>query len=522
MKRIALLLALFLLFALPGCSWRELPDVPPTEPSASSAEPTEPVTDSVTPPTTEPADDPNGSKTSWLPQQTEKLSYEEYFAEDRPYTTNPLLWLVEEENVCKGYILRLTDQGLQVHAYDPDFWGEPGEHLYTVPCSDSLITWELIGTDGITAYCANNSSIVAVDLISGAKSWIASDEMISASYFCGDVLYYAQLMDGQMTIIRRYLPDGHEHYTYTDDTVPAMFDFRRPESTQGTITWYGASADMAAKLISVLQDPDSKYQKDPDSESLDGIDLSSLWGNENVLLTGNTRDLQMLCYRIQRDTDIRALRKTQYDPVAKTSIEQIGVIDGCWFGSGYSHDHYDPDATAPEEPVSSIGPWQPFAEPMPATDPQPLNGELILHENLLYQVTGNTFARLTDTLILEYRRTEAAFVAEEDMIYAITLDNDLVRVYADGSNPVVLYNGQSELQLSSYWGNMLYVRDGDTIVQVDLQSQQYRTVFTSEDLSWFYCDSENVLYIDMSSGLHLASYLYDLTTGELTETGYRL
>lgn len=516
MKKVLLLLMICILCFCTACTQPQQPDLP-TDPPASqnTPQPTEEPTQDTTENTEPPAP-------AWLPQQTEKLSYEEYFSEDRLYTTDPYLWLVEEEGVYKGYILNLSEDGLQVHAYDPNFWGEPGELLYIVPQSDSLVAWELIGTDGITAYCANNSSIVAVDLVSGTRSWIVNDELITAVYFCGDVLYYAQRIDNQMTIIRRYLPDGHEHYTYTEDTVPAMFRMSPPVSTHGDISWNGVSEEMAAKLAEVLQDPQSKYQQDPDSEGLDGIDLSSLWGNENVLLTGNTRNLQMLCYRIQRDTDIPALRKTQYDQIADTLTEQIGVIDNCWFGSGYSHDHYDPDAAPSAEPVSGIGPWQPFAETMPATETQPLDGRLVLHNHLLYLVSGNTFTRLADTPILEYRQTETAFDADAGAIYAITGDNDLVRVYTDGSAPTVLYSGQSTLYQLSYRGNMFYVIDGDSIVQLDLQTQQYRTVFSHEDLYWSYCDSENVLYIDLTSGLHLASYLYDLTTGELTETGYRL
>lgn len=516
MKRILLLLMICILCFCTACTQPQQQD-PPTEP---------PTADNTPQPTEDPTENTEPPAPIWLPQQTEKLSSEEYFAEDRPYITNPYSWLVEEAGVYKGYTLYLTDQGLQVHAYDPNFWGEPGELLYTVPDSDTLATWELLGTDGITAYCAKRagliSNIIAVDLVTGAHSWIVNDAEIVTAHYCGDVLFYAQFLDGQVVIIRRYLPTGQEQYIYTGDTVPAMFGMSPPVSTHGDISWTGVSADMVTKLMEVLEDPESKYQQDPDSEGLWGIDLSDLWADKGVFLNGNTRSLQMLCFRIQSETGIPSLRSTQYNIFTGEQTEKTGVIDNCWFGSGYNHDHYDPDAPAPAKPSASLSDWQPFVETVPATETQPLDGRLILHNDLLYLVSGNTFTLLTDIPIQAYRQTEAAFDAEDGIICAITQDNDLVRVYTDGTAPIVLYSGQSTLGRLSYMGSMLFVMDGSSIIQLDANTQQYRTVFTGEDLSWCYCDSETVLYMELVSGLHVDAYLYDLTTGEITETGYRL
>ena len=86
-----------------------------------------------------------------------------------------------------------------------------------------------------------------------------------------------------------------------------------------------------------------------------------------------------------------------------------------------------------------------------------------------------------------------------------------------------MYQGE-DLNISTFsrQGDMLCIRDGTRLIQLDMKNQRYRTIFTHENLTGAYFDSENVLYINLTSGLHVAAYLYDLTTGEFEKVGYRL
>ena len=150
--------------------------------------------------------------------------------------------------------------------------------------------------------------------------------------------------------------------------------------------------------------------------------------------------------------------------------------------------------------------------------------DLKIYRNQLYQTDGNVFTLLTDTPLKDYYITEAEYGGFINAYYGVTVDNQLVRIYLDGTEPTVLYQGQDDIWQFSDEGSKLYIGDGDSVIELDLQTQQWRTVFTHKDRFWFYCDygNEKTLYIELVSGLHIAAYLYDLTTGVFTETGFRL
>lgn len=501
----------------------------PIEPPEPSDDPVTPTADEPVLPTDTPAEPDEPDKTdepdlSWYPAVTEKMGYDDYFAEDRPYyyNVNTSFWLVENDGVTKGYTLKQSEFGWQVCAYDADPWDDVGgEAVYTVPNSESLLEYGMIGTDGVeVCFVARNdltASIILVNLGTGQQKTVIQDAVITSAYYCGDVLYYAMYKDDQMQIVRHYIPTGTELFYPTGQTLVPMFTFSAPASSDGPIIWQGTTEKMTAAVMKELQNPDSAYRT---HERVPPY----LWEMEEPWIYAKNNPVHWLCMALQGDTGYRTLYKCEIAADGSVISETTGVVDSCWYGSGYPHDHYAPDASAPAKPKANMGAWSPLAEQMRQEGEESLNYDLEIYRNRLYQTDGNVFTPLTDIQLKDYYITEADYDGYINAYYGVTADNQLVRIYLDGTAPTVLYQGQDDIWQFSDEGSKLYIGDGDSIIELDLQTQQWRTVFTHKDISWFYCDYDNekTLYIDLVSGLNIASYLYDLTTGEFEEVNYRL
>ena len=113
MKHIRLVAWILFLCMLTACAQPALPD----DPSANATN--APTVETVPPASdpgnelTEPTDDPVEPDLSWFPAVTEKMGYDDYFAEDRPYYYSSF-WLVETDGVTKAYTLQQSEAGLQV------------------------------------------------------------------------------------------------------------------------------------------------------------------------------------------------------------------------------------------------------------------------------------------------------------------------------------------------------------------------------------------------------------------------
>lgn len=494
----------------------------PTDPTKPTSEPTTPPTAEPTIEPTVPPEVPEQPDLSWLPEQTEELSYEEFFAEDRSYDQSSF-WLVETDGVMKGYTLRSSETGLQVCTYDDNPWDDvDGEIVHTVPNSESLWEHSLVGTNGRVACIAEFMDVMAasgiktaiylVDLVTGDREIIIQDAVITSVSYCGDVLYYAVYQDDMMQIVRHYIPTGDELFYPTGQTLVPLFSFGAPVSSDSPIIWQGATEKMTAAVMEELQNTDSQYRSDDRVPPY-------LWEIDEPWIYAKHNPMHWLCCALQEDTGYRTLYKCEIGADGSVISEATGIVDSCWYGSGYPHDHYSPDAPAPAKPVSNIGAWQPFVEPMAEVGPETPNPDIEAYRGYYYQVVGNEFKLLAD---IPLRACQVD--SEGQAYYAVTQDHALIRIYTDGTAPTVLYQGQNIVGRIDFDKEEIYIRDGNTIVELNLQTQQYRTVFTHEDISGFYSDYENehTLYIDLVSGLNITSYLYDLTTGKLTKTDFRL
>lgn len=524
---LSIVLSLLLLLFLAACGQVEVtPDDAPSpnqniEVDPGSAEQEEP--DKPEEPS-EPAENasPELPDLSWVVPQQEKMSYEEYFSEDRPYFNDYYTWLVSDGQSWKGYSLQFDYScGLQVVRWD----NSPFEKVavYIVPDSVDLDMFELLGTDGTTAYLTPYSetkdSILAVDLLTGSREYIIQDAVITSVRYCGDVLYYALYKDDMMQIVRRYLPTGDELFYPTGQKLAPMFSFYAPQSSSGTITWVGVTEKMSAAVINELQDPNSAYRTG------DRVP-PALWEMSEPWIYADRNPVHWLCYELQESKDYRTLYKCTMGSDGSVISEATGVVDSCWYGSDMSHDHYHPDAAPPAKPVPNIGSWMEFSEKMIDTEEHDPGYSLKIYQNHVYSVVGNTFTLLTDIPIRSVYTAYAGYGDSTNAFYGITVDNRLVRLYPDGSTPTVLYQGTNIRSICSS-GDCMLVLDEDQVIQLDLREQKYRTVLRHEDILRMYFDYESgesseVIYIEMNRGLHSTGYLYNLVTGEVTEVGYRL
>ena len=492
-----------------------------------STEPTIPPTESNKQPETEPTTlptEPAEPDLSWRPEQTENLSYEEYFGEDRPYYHSSF-WLVETDGVMKGYTLRSNETGLQVCTYDDNPWDDvDGEIVHTVPNSESLWEHLLVGTNGRVACIAEFKDVMAasgiktaiylVDLVTGDREIVIQDAVITSVSYCGDVLYYAVYQDDMMQIVRRYIPTGDELFYPTGQTLVPLFSFGAPVSSDSPIIWQGATEKMTAAVMEELQNTDSRYRSDDRVPPY-------LWEIDEPWIYAKHNPIHWLCCALQEDTGYRTLYKCEIGTDGSVISEATGIVDSCWYGSDYGHDHYNPDADPPTKPTVRKGSWKPFVEEMRNTGEDSSEFMLKVYQDRVYEMEGNTFTLVTDMPVRSVNRTYADQSDSLNAYYGITPDNKLVRIYLDGQTPSVLYEG-TDLKYFSSEGSYLLVLDGNSIIQLDVENQRYRTLFTHENLSYAYFDSDHALYIELKSGLHIAAYLYDVSTGKLKETNYRL
>ena len=465
---------------------------------------------------------PTPQELDWVIEQPEKLSYEEYFSEDRSYETSNN-WLVPDGDVYKGYFLNLhIVHGLQVCRWIQDAWSEENA-IYTVPNTTDLGGWEqwhLVGTDGTTAYVmklGDVNYIISVDLLTGDRQLIVEEAIITNAVYCGDVIFYGLYTDGTIQIVRHYIPTGDEMIYPTGQKLVHMFSVHKPSSSASPITWTGVTEEMTAAVISEIQNPDSEYRI---TGSTDGNTYALLWEQEEPWIYGEHNPLHWLCCDLQEATGYRTLYDCTILPDGSMVSEATGVVDGCWYGSDFNHDHYNPDADPPAKLTVRKGSWKPFVEEMRSTGEDSSEFKLKVHQDRVYEMDGNTFTLVTDMPVLSVNRTYADQSDSLNAYYGITPDNKLVRIYLDGQTPSVLYEG-TDLKYFDSDGGYLLVLDGDSIIQLDVENQRYRTILTHKDLRYASL-YDNTLYITLLSGLHVAAYLYDLSTGKLTETNYIL
>lgn len=514
MKLFALILSLALLLC--ACAPQEPVQTDPTQNTTAPSEsvfPTEPPTQ----PPTEAPTDPTPSLLRPDAWYTAPLTFEDYFAEDRGYPYNQTRWLAETDS---GHIL------YQVQLYNGKliiFTGATAG-MYHVPCKNDLSQYSLRGADGAFAYLSSiQNQYVRVDLTTGEMRSIPSGDG-NAVLRDSRVLYYTQTEGDSIKLCRNYLPEGKEEVLYTVDlkgTPMVWFSFTAPYRAKNALTWSMMNPEFLARLNRELADPNSKYK------NFDNQDFTQYWQNPAALWDSGM-DQYMLYNKLQNDTGIRALVQYTYDPATDTLTQKTGIIDECWFGSGWQHDHFAPEITELPEPTFLPGSWtsitpvssrpqSPTADEMYA-EAQSFENErrILLHRGASPQ--GDLFLLEDGKATRIWDRQVRSFIASQYFLYCIAEDNTVYQLSFDGSFVQPLYTGKAALSQLCYDRGKLCLVDGTTVMEIDVPKLQYRVVLEHPQIQTIYFIDKEELRIEIYAGLCELDYHYSTMTGKVTKS----
>ena len=509
----ARILALCLCAALLwGCQSQTVPPATTTVPTTAPTEPT-------VPPTTEPP------APDWLNADRISPSYDDFFTQNLPYNTSAAQWLVADGNTMSRYYLLNQTNGLYVS--QNNFRGGT-----RIPNTEALTGLPIVGVDGRWAYLLGEDGILRADLTNGEFSLFIPHSGIFQAELCGyDVLYYAAVSEnGTIGIYRMYIPTMTVDVLCEDIVLnPHKGNFRIsfPDTTLGTVTWSCFHPDMLTRLAAELADPNSPYREGKDSQGAPDY----LWEIPNYLEDPYAfldNGLMVLCDWIQDDTGIPCWYKCTYNCATGELTEDTGVVDGCWYGTGFAHDHYEPEVTSLPTPTLSMGTWQNipdailpdaitaeelYAEGMydyfDAGLSEPVIQGLPLQSQYPCQLRGSTLIPVTDFPV-----TMAAQSVR--FLYCITEDNTVVQLSHDGSICNVLYTAEGKIHQISYAYGHLYLQDGNTLVEIDIPNLRYRVLLEDENLCEVQAYEEaGKVYFAIGRGLYYQQYLLQTESGAL-------
>ena len=499
------------------------------EPSATTVTvtPTVTITPTVTTvPTvvaTEPTVVKNLAVSDWQLEQPAYLSYEEYISVEREFERG--MWIQSKVKWIKGanvYSVKKLNDSLTVNC-------ENTQSLYRVPNSATYTGYEIIGADGRYCYLYNTKEFLRMNLASG-ETELLLDRMNNVHYQWGSlflcdnlVVYYFTYADNELTVGRLYLPTLRNDILYKSQGKFYDLVLERPQTNQVPVVWRLKNPDFIAYLKTELKNPSSKYQ------TIEQYDYSEFWEKENGLEA--ILKVPLLLHNIQDDCGIRALLQCSVDPLTKELTQKTGIMDNCFHGSDFNHDHYNPEITTAPSPDVIMGQWkgvnwEGLFELIPTTSSQKTDVNCVL-------VTGVDSCEYVYTNVCgAYRKCIDAPV---NYLYntgscIITASADKKAVFAtsyDGKHSSVIYQAvHGEISGWTYYSyddsvGQLLVWDGDVLVEIDLVNMRHRELLRQPYVWSYYMDSDTKIYFDVRVGLYVAGYTLNTDNGELKK-GYRL
>lgn len=507
-KRLALALAVMLL--LSACAPKD-----GTEPSTIDAQ--NPTTEA---PATDPPTEPPTEEAAWYaPEAADPVSYEDLTTKDLPYSGAK--WLISGEKGAAVY--EITVNGGMLEVRDVQSFGDPA-HTITLP--EDLAAAVALGGDGRVGYVATDTQIASVDLqTEEVKTLVEAGRLLDVKMVSYDVIYYASEDQGKAAVYRLYIPDGKTDAIYDDIPVYPASEFLliAPETTLGKIGWTMMNPEIMEILTKEFKNPDSVYKNTSEK-----FNFTEVWGQPGMLdANGENNPLvRSILQAIQEKSGTPALVRCWYDPQTDEYSQEFGVIDDCFTGTGLRHDHYAPEAEAPAVPEADFGDWEDMgAAPLSQTKEELLAETMdkdafsgLLYANpyefpTLY--AGNPGEPLAQVLAEPVTQWENS----QYYIYAITCDGKLMQLSVDGSVRNTLYKARyGKLRDVDYQCGMVYLLDGDYLVQLDLINMRQRTLLEAEAMVDCRYHGENQVYLCQSKGLHQKQYILNLETQTLEET----
>lgn len=455
----------------------------------------------------------------------EPLSYDEMFAEDRPFADShfnqlPLYgWLYDYEGE-QIYCRATKDRQAGTLIVQSDAFDE----VYTVPGKEPLPPYFNLGTDGKYIYLKNEAStaIIQVQLRTGEVKELVTAENILYVYLCGrDLLYYAALEEDNISINRLYIPTMRTDRLYDNISADVPLDdvgflFYEPESTLGAIQWQTMTPEIMTLLKKELSDPNSRYRQFED--------ISGLWDKEDPLETGH--GVVWLMMRLQDDFGVRALQKCSYQPLDGTYAEEKGIVDNCWTGTGWGHDHYHPEYTTVADPVLDISEWEYFESRNPSADldfDAQEGGAYIDYEAELYFDQfgpGQLYLKKDGVFTLLSENTFTDILTTKHYIYGITTDNTLLQIHWETGKTNLLYTAKhGKLSNMAFTEEgYLFFTDGEYLIESSIVMGRYRELLKHSELSWVGIYTDGHMYFGLRRGLAIREFIYCPVTENLAET----
>lgn len=453
------------------------------------------------------------------------LSYEEFFAEDRQFVDShfnrlPLYgWLYDYEG---KQIYCSTDIDAQIGVLNVQ--SDAFDEVYTVPIKDPLIHYRALGADGKYIYFKNQASttIIQVALRTGEVKELVTAEKLLQAYICGrDLLYYAALEGDKISINRLYIPTMQTDRLYEDISADVPLDdvgfrFDEPDSTLGAIQWQTMTPEIMTLLKKELSDPDSKYRQFEE--------LAGLWDKEDPLETGH--GVVWLMMRLQDDFGVRALQRCTYQPLDGTYTEEKGIVDNCWTGTGWGHDHFSPEYTTVADPVLDISEWEYFESRNPSADldfDSQEGGAYIDYEaelyfdqfgpGQLYLIKDGVFTLLSDNTFTDILTTK-------HYIYGITTDNTLLQIQWETGKTKLLYTAKyGKLSNMAFTEKgYLFFTDGEYLIESYIVMGRYRELLKHPEISWVGIYTDGHMCFGLRRGLAIREFIYCPVTENLAET----
>jgi len=485
----------------------------PTEPSVPT--PTEPSV----PVPTEPAFPMPGDSTDWQVADTQIIPFEERFQQDLIFG-NAHQWLVSHADTTILYDLKVD------HANTRRYYvsGSDGS-TYFIPYTQELRNYNASIVNGQSIYWSGNREILKMDILTGEwTTFYEADDSVIAMYVqpCGKETFCILTVTEPQTL-RIFYKDVHTaaERTVYEATMPetdfSTISVGMPESSLGTIRWSMQNPAFYQALQKILADPNSPYRQHPQ------YDYSRYWEEpEKYPISRN----MPLCYQIQEDLGIPYRLTCYYDPATGTLTEDLGVIDKCWFGSGYAHDHDDYENTFEEIPQIIL------------SDPLPIAGMATFTAEQIEQIRNNqydfgkgyTFLYSEYGYGLPYLSADGIVTPLSDVpckevantqyfVYCMTIDGRILQISPDGTLCNTIYTAKDTLDDLCYCAGMLYFQDGDKIMEIDTIEHTSRVLLQASNLfvsTW----EIGTIEVSVTHGLYYQQFLFTPETGKLEKTHF--
>lgn len=488
---------------------------PTTAPTAPTTTPTTAPTVPTTAPPTEPEPQVLDPALWW--REAQHPSYEEAIAAAPTYTrSNTRSWLISEGDAGILYSLE---------SYYPDgLFVSSSAHEEIYPIIDGETLSEngmyLAAADMEYAYMYSDSAIQKIDLLTGETlASVPCGNILSSKTTDHYMLYYAEHAGEAINICRVYLPEMKRDVL---DTLEAPYSIRWEVSRSGrdeTLSWRIITPELSELLEKELQNPDSSYKTLSIYE--EKVDFSSAWDDEDFWDPRHLDFSGMFLFGIQQATGIPIFTEYTYCLTEGSVTTRQGIIDNCAFGTGLPHDHYNPELTRLPEYVMVNGSWQ----PAPGQD---IRGTVSgsVDESLFFAPYGYGTDSKKLYLVRNGRYTPYADftltneTVREDARYGVTDDNRLVQISHDGSLCNTLYAGKDTLVGFAFYENSVYFSDGDSLIELDLTTNQYRVILKQEsikEIRLWKSQGKTLIGIAAYAGLAIRQLGYNPVTGTVEQ-----